>query len=88
MMVREGGGKVLYDIVWPVGSPFVSGDKCHLRHIPTNMYLTVNQDHKVWQQLHVVIHYNTIIPLISVTNKLAAMLLLHILSIILFLFLN
>ena len=48
MMVREGGRKVLYDIVWPVGSPFVSGDKCHLRHIPTNMYLTVTPDHKVW----------------------------------------
>ena len=47
MMVREGGGKVLYDIVWSVGSPFVSEDKCHLRHIPTNMYLTVTQDHKV-----------------------------------------
>ena len=70
MMVREGGGKVLYDIVWPVGSSLVSGDKCHLRHIPTNMYLTVTQDHKVWQQL---IHC-TSIPLISVTYQLAAML--------------
>lgn len=37
-------GVITIIVIHTIGSSFMSEEKCHLRHIPTNMYLRVHNN--------------------------------------------